>query len=160
MASMVKRIPSRSQPTWTSRVTPTARARLDRVGDVERLVTLARDVEVDVVVDDVDGQRVRQPSPAGPAAPTRAGSCGRCLVGAGGAPGAPTGALRRTHLRRGERVGVVPRAARRAVAEAGALVLDDLLGVELDEDAGRLGDRASRRRPDATPTAASRSTRR
>ena len=43
---------------------------LDRVGDVERLVTLPRDVEVDVVVDDVDGQRVRQEYPAGRAAPT------------------------------------------------------------------------------------------
>ena len=42
--------------------TPTARARRDRLGDVERLVALAGDVEVHVVVDDVDGQGVGQVS--------------------------------------------------------------------------------------------------
>src|SRR6478752_8622700 len=35
-------------------------SRPDRIRDVERLVAVTRDVEVDVVVDDVDGQRVRQ----------------------------------------------------------------------------------------------------
>ncbi len=97
----------------------------DRLGHVEGLVALPGDVEVDVVVDDVDREPVRR-----------------------GLREAASARRRAAHAP----AGVSPSPVSRT-GQAGPLVGDDLLGVELGEDAGRLGDRRTDAAPDAAPSA-------